>query len=128
MLKPNSITSEEVETKTERFITHYIVQHPVPFLKIWETDIPMSFQSTELLPSELLVVVACRPKSLSKHDTKSDGVIPSFFWALTDYTKLLVISSKASASDTCSGGFWTYNDNKYSTLIFIVFQDSKPLY
>lgn len=85
-----------------------MVQHLGPLWKTCETAIPTSFQHIKFLPSSLLPPgPLCSPKSLRRQVTKSEGVIPSLLCALTDVTKVFVMSKRASASATCSLGFCT---------------------
>lgn len=85
-----------------------MVQHPGHLLKTCETATPISFQNIVFLESSVLPPSSlCCPKSLRRHVTKSEGVIPSLLCVLTEDTNLFAISKRASASATCSLGFCT---------------------
>jgi hypothetical protein len=81
-----------------------MVQHPDTAIKACGTEAPTSSQHNEAASASRL---PCCPKFFSSTVTKSEGVIPSADWDLTDVTKVLAISSRASASATCSLGFCT---------------------
>lgn len=81
-----------------------MVQHPGAALKTCEAESPTSAQRNETGSESRL---ACCPNFFSNAVTKSEGVIPSLDWDLTDFTNVVVMSSRASASATCSLGLCT---------------------
>jgi hypothetical protein len=81
-----------------------MVQHPGIGLKICETECPRSPHRNETDSSS---GVPCCPNFLSKAVMKSEGVIPSLDWDLTEVTKVLAMPSRASASAICSLGLCT---------------------
>ena len=83
---------------------HYIVAHPGANMKIWEAPRPRRAQSNEACSSS---GPPSFPNLFSSPATKSEGVIPTTEWDLTDVTKLAARSSRASASAICSLGLWT---------------------
>lgn len=86
----------------------HIVQSPLPFLKMGDTENPISFQLIEFTESsEVPFWPHCWPESLSRQDTKSDGVIPSLACDLTEATKFVASPNSVSASVTCSLGLLT---------------------
>lgn len=86
----------------------YIVRQPGALLKTWETARPISFHCIEVASSSwFLFGPLCSPKSLIRLLTKSEGVMPSLQYSLTDVTKVFAMSNRASASATCSLGFVT---------------------
>lgn len=88
-------------------LTH-MVQHPCALLKMGETIVPIS-------PQRIGGVAALNPPPpfspnlSSKHVTKFGALKPQLVWDLTESSKVLAMSNKASASGTCSLGFWTEN-------------------
>jgi hypothetical protein len=84
--------------------SHYMVAHPAAFMKTWEVARPRRAQSKEACSSSGPL---CLPNFFSSPATKSEGVIPRTEWDLTDVTKLVARSSRASASAICSLGLWT---------------------
>ena len=102
------LSSEHIKTKGKKE-TH-MVQHPWALLKIGATARPISFQQTIIRASPWVATpLLAPPYCLSKQLTNSAGVIPSLEWDFTELAKVLAMSKRASASATCSLGFWTGN-------------------
>ena len=81
-----------------------MVEHPGTGLKACETESPRSSQRNKAASSSEFP--RC-PNFFSRAVMKSEGVIPSLDWDLTEVTKVLAMSSRASASAICSLGLCT---------------------
>jgi hypothetical protein len=62
-------------------------------------------RSTQFSDGTASLISLTFPNFFSTPLTKSEGVIPRTEWDLTDATKLVVRSNRASASAICSLGF-----------------------
>lgn len=84
-----------------------MVLKPLPFLKIVKTERPSFFHRNVSVAFRGCLFGLRDPKTPSKEEMNTLGVMPSAECDLQEDTKVLARSSNASASAICSLGFLT---------------------